>query len=72
MNERRKLKEEESHKARQLDGMLLLKDREEAQKAEAARIAEKKTVSNYLSTNYKDQIDQKLTDMSMKVIIFLG
>lgn len=30
MNERRKLKEEESHKARQLDGMLLLKDREEA------------------------------------------
>ena len=30
MNERKKLREEESHKARQLDSMLLLRDREEA------------------------------------------
>jgi hypothetical protein len=37
--------------------MILQRDRFEAQQADAARIAEKKTISKYLSANYENQID---------------
>ena len=50
---------------------LLLKDKLEADKAQTNQLAQKKTVTNYLTSTYQQEIDAKRAEKNLQVSINL-